>query len=67
MSLKMEARVLDLEAGFKAQAFEIKELRALIQSFVEPELHVVVPPFPAILKRMGYMNPNDGSLSVRNG
>jgi len=67
MSLQMEARVLWLETATKAQAAEIKALRKQLHDFLEPELHVVLPPFPAILKKMGYMNPNDGSPSTRHG
>jgi len=61
MSLRLETKMAALESRADAQDAEIKELRRLLEALSEPELNVIVPAFPKILRKMGYKPPDDGS------
>lgn len=59
-------RIADLEGLVAQLSLDISEIQAQIRGFTEPPPDIEIPPFPRVLRRMGYKPPDGGSIEKAN-
>ncbi len=66
MSIAMQNQIRELEGVIARAVRRIDQLEETVRGFTDPPVNIRIPPFPQILRRMGYTPPDDGSCETPN-